>query len=282
MKRRRLAASMLALAAGAAAGRSALATTVPTIRFGITAVFLYDRLRMLARWQAYLEARTAARVQFVQRGVYSPIIDGLRAGQIDFAWICGFPYVLHAREFRLIAVPLWRKRPLYQSYLITGGDSGAATLNDLQRRSFAFSDPLSNSGYLYIRYLLAQQKLRAEDFFGRTFFAHSHPNVVEAVAEGLAEGGAVDGYVYDVLAEVMPALTARTRVLQRSPEFGFPPIVAAAHVDAPMRSRMQRALLEMHDSPDGRAVLAELRLDRLDAGSPRLFDSIADMARAVG
>jgi phosphonate transport system substrate-binding protein len=277
MDRRRFAGAMAALAAS-----PRLHAQTPAIRFGITAVFLYDRLRMLGRWQTYLEAATGARVQFIQRGVYSPIIDGLRAGQIDFAWICGFPYVLHANEFRLVAVPLWRNRPLYQSYLIAGTRSKAAGLADLRGRSFAFSDPLSNSGYLYIRYLLAQRRQRIDDYFGRSFFAHSHPNVVEAVAEGLAEGGAVDGYVWEVLAEVMPALTARTRVLQRSPDFGFPPLVAAAHVEAATRERVQRALLAMHESADGRAVLAELRLDRLDAGSPALFDSIAEMARTVG
>lgn len=278
MDRRRFSAGLAALAV-APAGWSKPAST---LRFGITAVFLYDRLRMLARWRSYLEAATGARVEFVQRGAYSPIVDGLRAGQIDFAWICGYPYVLHASELRLIAVPVWRGRPLYQSYLIAGAKSEAASLADLRARSFAFSDPLSNSGYLYIRYLLAQQKLRVEDYFRRSFFAHSHQNVVEAVAEGLAEGGAVDGYVWEVLAEVRPALVAGTRLLQRSPDFGFPPIVAAAHVDAATRKTMQRALLAMHESPEGRAVLGELRLDRLEGGSPRLFDSIQRMAVAIG
>ncbi len=278
MDRRRFACGMVA----AAAVGPVCADPAPTLRFWITAVFLYDRLRMLSRWRSYLEEATGARVEFVQRGIYSPIIDGLRAGQIDFAWICGYPYVLHAAEFRLLAVPVWRGRPLYQSYLIAGAGSRVRDLADLQGRSFAFSDPLSNSGYLYIRYLLAQQKWRVEDYFRRGFFAHSHPNVVEAVATGLAEGGAVDGYVWEVLAEVNPELTARTRVLQRSPDFGFPPIVAAAHVDAGARSRMQRALLGMHAARDGRAVLDELRLDRLDAGSPQLFASIRRMATAVG
>jgi phosphonate transport system substrate-binding protein len=269
------------LAALAASGRTP-AQPEQTVRFGITAVFLYDRLRMLARWRTYLEAALGARVTFVQRGVYSPIIDGLRAGQIDFAWVCGYPYVLHQHEFRLIAVPVWRGAPLYQSYLIAGSGSRANALSDLAGSTFAFSDPLSNSGYLYIRYVLARQGRRAEDYFSRSFFAHSHPNVVEAVAEGLSAGGAVDGYVWEVLAEVNPKLTRRTRVLQRSPDFGFPPLVAAGHVAAPLRARVQQALLAMHESPDGRAVLDDLRLDRLGPGTPQLFDSIRDMAQVVG
>ena len=274
MDRRRFAAGLGALAL------PARALTPSPLRFGITAVFLYDRIRMLERWRSHLEAATGYRIEFVQRGVYSPIIDGLRAGNIDIAWICGYPYVLHAAELKLLAVPVWRGRPVYQSYLITG-NARVGGLADLQGRSFAFSDPLSNSGSLYVRYLLAQQRQRPETYFNRSFFAHSHPNVVEAVADGLADGGAVDGYVWDVLAEVHPALTQRTRVLQRSPDFGFPPLVAAAHLDARVRAAVQRALLAMHDSADGRAVLAELRLDRMEAGSPQQFDSIAQMARAV-
>ncbi len=265
----------------ASSGRGALCAP-NGIRFGVTAVFLHDRLRMLSRWKAYLQDRVGVPVEFVQRGGYAPIVDGLRAGQVDFAWICGYPYVLHARELRLAAVPVWRGRPLYQSYLLAGARSAATDLEHFAGRSFAFSDPLSNSGYLYIRYLLARQKRSVGEFFGRSFFAHSHANVVEAVAKGLAEGGAVDGYVWEVLAETNPALTARTRVLQRSPEFGFPPLVTAAHVPARLHAGMQRALFGMHESPEGRAVLEELRLDRFDAASPRLFDSIAQMARAVG
>jgi phosphonate transport system substrate-binding protein len=269
------------LAAFAASTRTA-AQPEQTLRFGITAVFLYDRLRMLARWRSYLETALGVRVTFIQRGIYSPIIDGLRAGQIDFAWVCGYPYVLHQREFRLIAVPIWRGAPVYQSYLIAGADSRTNALGDLAGRTFAFSDPLSNSGYLYIRYVLARQGRRVEEYFSRTFFAHSHPNVVEAVAEGLSAGGAVDGYVWEVLAEVNPKLTQRTRVLQRSPDFGFPPLVAAGHVAAPLRARVEHALHAMHEAPDGRAVLDELRLDRLAPGTPQLFDSIRHMAEAVG
>lgn len=279
MKRRQFNGALLAGAAVAAVPRLRAASTV---RFGITAVFLYDRLHTLARWRGYLEGAVGERVEFVQRGTYSPVIDGLRAGQFDFAWICGYPYVLHAREFHLTAVPVWRGRPMYQSYLIAGAQSDATSLADLRGRTFAFSDPLSNSGYLYIRYLLARQGERVDGYFRRSFFAQSHPNVIEAVAEGLAEGGAVDGYVWEVLNEVRPALTARTRVLQRSPDFGFPPIVAAAHVKADARERMRRALTSMHTTAEGRAVLDELRLDRLDAGAPALFGSIQRMVAAVG
>ena len=73
MHRRSFVGSLLSLAAGPVVARTA-SPPASTVRFGITAVFLYDRPRMLARWQSYLEAAMGARVQFVQRGVYSPAV----------------------------------------------------------------------------------------------------------------------------------------------------------------------------------------------------------------
>ncbi len=116
-------------------------------------------------------------------------------------------------------------------------------------------------------------------FFGRSFFTHSHRHVVEAVAEGLADAGSVDGYVWETLAELRPELTRRTRVLQKSPDFGFPPIVAAAGVGADDVRAFAKALFDMPGHPAGRKVLGDLRLDRFVPGDPSLFRRIAEMAR---
>lgn len=277
MKRREWLAAALACAV---AGARSVAAAEPW-RFGLTPVMLDDRLTLLRRWKAYLDGVVGGDVEFAQRSNYAQIVDGLRGGVVDFAWICGYPYVQHADEFRLVAVPVWRGRPLYQSYLIGAAESKASGLEDLRGKVFAFSDPLSNSGYLYVRYTLARAGLQPSDFFRRTFFTYSHRHVVTAVAEGLADAGSVDGYVWETLAEVLPGLTRRTRVIARSGDFGFPPIVAAPHVGPAAFAAVRGALLQMDKDAAGKQVLAELRLDGFAPGSPALFESIAAMARAV-
>lgn len=276
-RRRRL----IAAALGAAViPRLQAASSPRVLRFALTPVILDDRLRLLRQWRQYLEAALGMTVEFVQRGTYGQVLDLLRAGQVDFAWICGYPYVLHRRELQLVTVPQWRGRPLYQSYLITDLRSQGRTLADLRGRSFAYSDPLSNSGFLYIQHLLRTQGHDPDRFFGRSFFTHSHRHVVDAVAEGLADAGAVDGYVWETLGELHPELTGRTRVLQRSPDFGFPPIVAPVGARTADVRAFTAALHAMPASPEGRAVLAELRLDRFVAAEPSLYRSIAEMVRA--
>lgn len=254
----------------------------PALRFGLTPVFLDERVRLLKQWRSHLEAVLGFPVEFVQRSTYAQVLDLLRAGQVHFAWICGYPYVMRQRELRLVAVPQWHGRPLYQSYLLTDAAGQAAELRDLRGRSFAYSDPLSNSGFLYVQHLLRGQAQDPGRFFARSFFTHSHRHVVEAVAEGLADAGAVDGYVWETLAELNPALTARTRVIHKSPDFGFPPIVAAAHVGAELLQSFAIALFDMPAHAAGRSVLADLRLDRFVTAEPALFRSIADMARGQG
>jgi phosphonate transport system substrate-binding protein len=272
---------LAAAASLALPGVVARAADAPPLRIGVTPVFLDDRVRLLQRWQAVLQSALGLPVEFVQRATYGQVLDLLRAGEVQFAWICGYPYVLHRRELRLVAVPLWRGRPLYQSYLIADAAGDAASLADLRGRSFAYADPLSNSGFLVVQHRLRSAGHDPARYFGRSFFTHSHRHVVEAVADGLAAGGAVDGYIWDTLAALRPDLTGRTRVIERSRDFGFPPIVAAPQTDPAAVQAFGAALMGMSGSAAGRAVLAELRLDGFTPGSPALFDGIARMAAGV-
>jgi phosphonate transport system substrate-binding protein len=269
-------------AALAAAGPLSVRAETAPVRIGLTAVFLDDQINFLARWRAWLEEKLGRGVVFVQRGNYREIVDMVLTGKIDFAWICGYPYVRHRRELRLVAVPLWRGQPLYQSYLIVPAeDTGSRSLLDLRGKIFAYSDPDSNSGYLYPRYVLTTHAENPASFFGRTFFTWSHRKIVEVVGVGLANGGAVDGYVWEALALSHPQLTGATRIVDRSPLLGHPPIVARPNIAAADLVRFRAALVNMPLDGQGSELLQQLHLDGFVEGSASLFDEIERMARAV-
>jgi phosphonate transport system substrate-binding protein len=258
------------------------AANADALRIGLTPVFLDDQVSFLARWRVWLERRLKRSVVFVQRGSYREVLDLIRGGKLDFAWVCGYPYVRYRHELRLVAVPLWRGRPYYQSYLIVPADDRkTGNLAELRGKVFAYSDPDSNSGFLYPQFRLTTQGENPTTFFSRSFFTWGHRKVVEAVAVGLADGGAVDGYVWETLAEFNPALTNATRVIERSPEFGHPPFVARPDIPAAELQRFRAALLEMPADDEGAHLLKLLRLDGFVPGQPALFDEIARMAARV-
>lgn len=253
------------------------------LRIGLTPVFLDDQMNFLTRWRAWMERRLKRTVVFVQRGSYREVVDLIRGGKIDFAWICGYPYVRYRHELRLVAIPLWRGRPYYQSYLIVPAtDSKSNSLIDLRGKVFAYSDPDSNSGFLYPQYRLTTQGENPATFFSRSFFTWAHRKVVEAVGVGLVDGGAVDGYVWETLAEFHPALTNATRVIERSPDFAHTPFVARPDIAAVELERFRSTLFDMPADAEGAQLLRLLSLDGFVPGQPSLFDGIARMATRVG
>ena len=65
-----------------------------TVRFGLTPVFLDSDLALLRDLTNHLEVALDAPVQLVKRRTYQEVVAMLLAGQLDAAWICGFPYIL--------------------------------------------------------------------------------------------------------------------------------------------------------------------------------------------
>jgi ABC-type phosphate/phosphonate transport system substrate-binding protein len=75
---------------------------------------------------------------------------------------------------------------VYYGCVMAHNDSGIRRLEDLQGRSFAFSDETSTSGHIFARALLGRFGVE----LGHVLFAGGHPNVVQAVREGKVAGGA--------------------------------------------------------------------------------------------
>jgi phosphonate transport system substrate-binding protein len=261
-----------------AAPPSARAGATPALSFGLTPVFLSSDLVLLERLRAYLEAATARPVRLVTRRTYQEITALLVSGQLDAAWICGYPFVAYGQRLALVATPVWRGAPLYRSYLVVDARREAEGLADLAGDVHAFSDPDSNSGWLVTAAALAAAGSTPDRHFGETIFTWGHRNVIRAVAAGLAQSGSVDGYVYEVMRETEPDLIARTRVLATSEPLGFPPIACTASaVASPEVAALRSALLAMPQHPDGRAVLETLRLDGFRIVPESLYDPIADL-----
>ena len=257
-------------------------TGTEALRIGLTPVFLDDQASFTARWRRWLEEQLGRPVSFVQRGNYREVVDLVRGGKIDFAWLCGYPYVRHRREMKLVAVPLWRGQPLYQSYLIADNQNlGLRGLADMRGTVFAYSDPDSNSGYLYPQYALSMAERNPATYFSRSFFTWSHRKVVEAVGIGLASGGAVDGYVWETLAETSPELARGTRIVEKSPFFGFPPFVARQNIPEADLRQFRAVLQGMAGDAQGAELLGKLRLDGFVPGHPGMYDDIARMAEKV-
>jgi phosphonate transport system substrate-binding protein len=218
-------------------------------------------------------------VEVVQRDTYAEINDLIESGYVDLAFVCSLAYVIGKEDFdmELLVVPEVNGASVYHSYIIVPAESGARSLQDLKGKTFAFTDPLSNSGRLYPSYLLQQAGTTADIFFDRYIFTYSHDNSIRAVAENIVDGAAVDSLVYDYMVNREPEIGARTKIVHVSPSFGIPPVVTHPSLEPEIKSRLRGLLLNMDKGETGKALLQEINITRFVIGDDSSYDLIRDI-----
>lgn len=230
----------------------------------------------------YLGNRVGRATEFIQRATYGEINALVRSGKLDLAFVCTLAFVEGRREFgmELLAAPVVRGRAEYFSYIVVPISSEATSLADLKGTVFAFTDPLSNSGWLAPTYQLLKRGQAPDAFFQRVIYTYSHDNSIRAVADRLVDGAAVDSLVYDGRMERQPELKRRLRVVERFGPFAAPPVVVNPALSGERKAALQTTLLSMHEDPEGRRILEDLGIDRFTILDDHAYDSVRAMRDA--
>jgi len=231
----------------------------------------------------YLSDSLNRPVELVQRRTYAEANELIRSRDAVLGFVCAGPYVVGRRDFGLeiLAVPQVNHESTYYSYIIVSDESPADSLSDLRGRSFAFTDPLSNTGYLAPMWRLHELGLSSNGFFSSTSFTYSHDNSVRAVADHVVEGAAVDSLVYDDAVEHNPRYRAEVRLVEKLGPYPNAPVVVHPDLSPEIKERLRELLLGMAGTPEGRAALAPLRIDRFVVLPDSDYDVVRRMAALI-
>jgi phosphonate transport system substrate-binding protein len=235
------------------------------LRFSVAAMLSpQDTFESYSRAFELIARRLGVEIEFVQRKTYREVNDLLVAGQVDAAIICTGGFLeLEQRapgKVELLAVPIVGGVTTYSSYVIVPASSRARSLADLAGRRFAFTDELSLTGRAYAIYWLRQHHADPATFFGSVQLTRSHDRSVEAVAKGVVDGACVDSLIYDEMLRLRPELRKALRIIDTSPPFGSPPVVAATTVPAARRAAIRDALVGLSADAEGAKALAAIGL----------------------
>lgn len=239
-----------------------------------TRVYYEELLSLIA-------ARMGKRAVFSQRRTYAEVNELIKKKEADFAFVCAGPYTQGKKEFgmELLAVPVANNKTVYHSYIIVGSTSSLKSFKDLRGKKFAFTDPQSNTGALVPTYMLAKMGETPQSFFKEYFYSHSHDNSIRAVADGQADGAAVDSLIWEFINRIDPALTSRTRIVQKSPPYGIPPIVVNSELSATTKKQLKEILLTLHNDKQAAKLLEKIHIDRFVEGNDAMYDSVREMER---
>jgi len=216
---------------------------------------------------------------FLQRRTYAEVNLLLEAKEVDVAFVCSCPYVIGHTEFgmELLVVPVVHGKKVYCSYIIVSKNSPIKTFEDLRGKKFAFTDPHSNTGKLVPTYMLSMRGETAKSFFGETFYSCSHDNSIQAVAEGLSDGAAVDSLIWEFMEATDPIYTGHTRIIEKSPPYGIPPVVVHPDLNPELKQRLKEVFIFLHEDKEAARLLRFLQIDRFEEGDDTTYDSVRKM-----
>ena len=246
-----------------------------TLRMCITPAMTRGQYAALEAWRAYLQARLGRKFEFNFRNNYGECTDLMKRKELDFAWLSAPAYLESSAHANLLVTPLYQGRPFERAYLIVpAADRTTQSLEDLKGKIFAYADHDSNTGYLDPRLKLSRAGHEPDQFFKKTFITGDHQKTVAAVAVGLADGGSVSGFVWETLTLARPDIGRQTRVVAKSDEYGFPPLVARSSLNKQDYTRMQQVLLRMSTDSAGIKLLKQLNLDGFVLANKKHYRSV--------
>lgn len=223
----------------------------------------------------YLEKKLNLSIEFIQKRTYQEVNDGIFNGELDFAMICSGAYVDLSAIIPLdiIAVPQCNGVPFYSAYIITNKNSKISTFEEIRGKDFAFTDPLSNTGKLYPTKRVKELGSIPEKFFSDITYTYAHDNSINLVNRRIVDGASVDGLIFDYLAKNYPSQVSNVNVIERSENFGIPPIICKLNANLDIHS-LRKVLYEMNNDSLGNSILRKLNIDKFIPGYDSLYNSI--------
>jgi phosphonate transport system substrate-binding protein len=266
---------------GATADKQPAADEAETIRFGVlprdNPIIAYERYQPLVD---YLSRTIGLNVELHLEKSYQDVVNKLGQGEMSFALLGPLTYLDAYKRFD--APPIARSKTgrgeaFYRSVIVTDMDGSIKEVSQLVDKKFAFAALWSTSGNLIPRYMLAWAGIHLDNLDSYRHYNY-HDTVAKKVISGEFDAGAIRlstaeryiPYGLEVIAESDPIPTGPVVVSPRTPYL--------------IVQKVQKALLGMAGSEEGRAVLAKLDPDLQGgfvAASDADYEGIRQMINAV-
>ena len=231
-----------------------------------------------------VERRIGIETELVVETDYEACVDDRN----EVCFVCSLPYVEYERRGIAQALPIaapvlsgerYGGRPVYFSDVIVHRDSPYRSFLDLRGRSWAYNEPLSQSGYGITRYHLLEIG-ETHGFFGEVVEAGFHEESMRLVAAGEVDASAIDSQVLEVAMRDDPGLARSLRVIDSLGPSTIQPIAVSRRVPADLRTAIGQVVTTMHEDPGQRARLALGFVERWVPVTASSYDDIRAMRDA--
>lgn len=186
---------------------------------------------------------------------YNGIIEALRSGKLDVAYLGPFSYVLatSVADVEAFSVAVTKKtgQSAYKSVILARKDSGIHSLADLKGHTFAFVDPSSASGHLFPKAGLEQAGFAPDSLFKRVIFSGSHDASILAVENKKVDAAAVADRIFASAVAKGVVKQDNFEIVWSSKPIPESPMVWRKALDPELKKKVADALASIKDVPWG-------------------------------
>lgn len=230
---------------------------------------------------AQLAQKTGMKVTPFVANDYNGVIEALRSGKLDIAYLGPFSYVLahDIANVEAFAVAVTKKtgRSAYQSKVIARKDKNLQTLEHLKGRTFAFVDPSSASGHLFPKAGLMASGFDVEKGFSRVIFSGSHDASIMAVANNKVDAAAVADRIFDSAIKKGLIKSEDFVVIWHSKPIPESPMVWRKNLDDATKQKVAAAMADIKNLPWGDQGM----LDGFAATNNQAYDVVRQTAKSL-
>lgn len=235
-----------------------------TIRIAIATVIssneTIEHYRHIAH---YIAKQTGKPTVLVQRKTYEELNMVMSNGEADIAFMSTGAYCAYRglTAIELLAMVEYDNSTFYDMQIIVHKDSDIYSLNDLQGKSFAFTDPLSYSGHMLVRQLLKDKNTQPEKYFGRYIYTYSHDKSIWAVANKATEAASIDSMILNTEWLINKDFVDKIRVIHTTGPIPSGPVVIREKINAEQKEQFRQVFLNMHKDSQMMPSLKGLLID---------------------
>ena len=214
----------------------------------------------------YLEGELGIPVEGYVTQDHAAAVEALRNSEADVSFMGALPYVLAHDQVgaEVILAEVYRGSPIYTGRIFVRADSGIETLADLEGKSIAFADPISESGYLYpldsfVQAGLLEQGADPQTFFSTVYFAGGYQQSIQAVLNGFVDAAGASQF-----AELLVPPNRLTEItwIAESDPIPSHAVIVRSGLDPALAESFKQAMLKLNEpeyqyllqyvySPDG-------------------------------
>ena len=241
----------------------------PELTLGITPQHLPAELAKL--WGPicqYLSSRTAYAIKFKTEKDLQTFWQQTNAGAFDLVYITPPRYVSAHTAAGYVAFAKEDDSPLVGIIVVRKND-GPARIEELQGTKLAVPNLVAFGAAQ-----IPQSYLRGKGVNVTLVAVNNHESVFRTVEKGLYPAGASNLRIFGMLD---PAMQSQFRILWKSEP--LPPFAFAAHprVSHQAVERIQKALVEMNENAEGRALLGPLNIKGIVRAQDFDYDGMRKM-----